>query len=283
MIEHCIVKPIVNLDQDQWLKQEDVSLDLAKTTCLQISLLQNHSYKNSVPNCHAPIIFSRRHVPIATRFIPIEVVLMIMQVGLNLSFDEVVSFIKARMGKVIDMNGCVGAITTFIVEPFVPHKQEFYLCLQTQRLGTDISFSPAGGVEIEENWDKVKKVTVPTMEEASGDVLSPLLQDVPMEQREKLISFIKGCFKVNKITSHYLQSHRPTLWFDLWDFLIKPLLTETFTIQWPLTRICATICLYWTVLMANMLYWVSSVVRQKIASTKWRALTEQSSGSSRFV
>ena len=53
------------------------------------------------------------------------------------------------------MGGCVGAITTFIVEPFVPHGQEFYLSIQSKRLGCDISFSEAGGVEIEENWDKV--------------------------------------------------------------------------------------------------------------------------------
>ena len=52
------------------------------------------------------------------------------QVGLNLDFAGVEAFIKARMGKVIDMNGCVGAINTFIVEPFVPHDQEYYLCMQ---------------------------------------------------------------------------------------------------------------------------------------------------------
>ncbi len=77
------------------------------------------------------------------------------QVGLNLDVSGVESFIKARMGKIIDMGGCVGPITTFIVEPFVPHAQEYYLCIQSKRLGSDISFSEAGGVEIEENWDKV--------------------------------------------------------------------------------------------------------------------------------
>lgn len=28
------------------------------------------------------------------------------------------------------MDGCVGSIDTFVVEPFVPHKQEYYLCIQ---------------------------------------------------------------------------------------------------------------------------------------------------------
>ena len=56
--------------------------------------------------------------------------------GLNLDFAGVEAFIKARMGKVIDMDGCVGAINTFIVEPFVPHDQEYYLCMQARALLT---------------------------------------------------------------------------------------------------------------------------------------------------
>ena len=62
---------------------------------------------------------------------------------------------RRQAAQVIDMSGCVGAITTFIVEPFQPHDQEFYLSIQSKRLGCIISFSEAGGVEIEENWDRV--------------------------------------------------------------------------------------------------------------------------------
>lgn len=56
------------------------------------------------------------------------------------------------------MGGCKGPITTFIVEPFVPHNEEFYLNIVSERLGCTISFSECGGIEIEENWDKVCKV-----------------------------------------------------------------------------------------------------------------------------
>jgi hypothetical protein len=41
------------------------------------------------------------------------------------------------------------------VEPFVPHDQEYYLSIVSDRLGCTISFSECGGIEIEENWDKV--------------------------------------------------------------------------------------------------------------------------------
>lgn len=53
------------------------------------------------------------------------------------------------------MGGCKGPITTFIVEPFIPHNEEFYLNVVSDRLGSSISFSECGGIEIEDNWDKV--------------------------------------------------------------------------------------------------------------------------------
>ncbi len=201
-------------------------------------------------------------------------------VGLNLDFPGVEAFIKARMGKVVDMDGCVGGINTFVVEPFVPHKQEYYLCIQvchdtsqpaialmkstrlalhvffvpeltgvvssqqftclqrqaahshsllvammetcwpaflqeqcalperfeeaealyrcvvqSNRLGNDISFSEAGGVEIEENWDKVKKITLAVEEEATNDSLAPLLSSLPLELRPDMETFIQACYE----------------------------------------------------------------------------------------
>ncbi|CAK0761088.1 ATP-citrate synthase alpha chain protein 2 [Coccomyxa viridis] len=117
-------------------------------------------------------------------------------VGLNLDFAGVESFIKARMGKVVDMDGCIGKIDTFVVEPFVPHKQEYYLSIQSNRLGNDISFSDAGGVEIEENWDSVKKVTLDTEQLADARALAPLLSTLPLELRPDMESFIQACYEV---------------------------------------------------------------------------------------
>ncbi|KAL2543211.1 ATP-citrate synthase alpha chain protein 2 [Abeliophyllum distichum] len=83
-------------------------------------------------------------------------------VALNLDLAQVAAFVKERLGKEVEMGGCKGPITTFIVEPFVPHNEEFYLNIVSERLGCSISFSECGGIEIEENWDKVKTIFVPT-------------------------------------------------------------------------------------------------------------------------
>lgn len=53
-----------------------------------------------------------------------------------------------------------------------------------------------GGIEIEENWDRVKTVTVPTAGEADGDVLAPLLGSLPLELRPAIERFIQAAFMV---------------------------------------------------------------------------------------
>lgn len=55
----------------------------------------------------------------------------------------------------MEIEGCKGPITTFIVEPFIPHDQEYYLSISSERLGWTVNFSDSGGVEIDEKWDKV--------------------------------------------------------------------------------------------------------------------------------
>ena len=94
-------------------------------------------------------------------------------VALNLDLAEVDSFVKERLGKEVEMGGCKGPITTFIVEPFIPHNEEFYLNIVSERLGNSISFSECGGIEIEENWDKVKTVFMPTGVSLTSESMTP--------------------------------------------------------------------------------------------------------------
>ncbi|XP_039059912.1 ATP-citrate synthase alpha chain protein 2-like [Hibiscus syriacus] len=70
-------------------------------------------------------------------------------VSLNLDFAKVIAFVKERLGKEVEMGGCKGPVTTFIVEPFIPHNEEFYLNIVSERLGNNISLSDCGGIEIE--------------------------------------------------------------------------------------------------------------------------------------
>ncbi|KAF1881402.1 hypothetical protein Lal_00023438 [Lupinus albus] len=101
-------------------------------------------------------------------------------VALNLDLAQVASFVNERLGKEVEMGGCKGPITTFIVEPFIPHNEEFYLNIVSERLGNSISFSECGGIEIEENWDKVKTIFLPTGVSLTPQNIAPLLQPFPL-------------------------------------------------------------------------------------------------------
>lgn len=79
-------------------------------------------------------------------------------VCLNKDIDEIQSFIIEKMENEITMGNVKGKLTHFLIERFVPHKEEYYLSFLTERERNVINFSPAGGIEVEENWDKVVTV-----------------------------------------------------------------------------------------------------------------------------
>ncbi|KAI5679221.1 hypothetical protein M9H77_10171 [Catharanthus roseus] len=112
-------------------------------------------------------------------------------VALNLDLAEVASFVKERLGKEVEMGGCKGPITTFIVEPFAPHDEEFYLNIVSERLGCSISFSECGGIDIEENWDKVKTIFLPTGVSFTSEVCAPLVATLPLEIKNVIEEFIR--------------------------------------------------------------------------------------------
>ncbi|KAI4314353.1 hypothetical protein L6164_027271 [Bauhinia variegata] len=117
-------------------------------------------------------------------------------VALNLDLAQVASFVKERLGKEVEMGGCKGPITTFIVEPFIPHNEEFYLNIVSERLGDSVSFSQCGGIEIEENWDKVKTVFVPTGVPFTSETVAPLVATLPLEIKGEIEEFLKVIFSL---------------------------------------------------------------------------------------
>lgn len=48
-----------------------------------------------------------------------------------------------------------------MIEPFVPHSEEYYIAIKTEREFDVIFFSENGGIDVEENWDQVQSVNIP--------------------------------------------------------------------------------------------------------------------------
>ncbi len=106
---------------------------------------------------------------------------------LNADFETAKKWINERMHKMVRIGKSEGELTHFLVEPFVPHEREYYVAIKTEADGDRIYFSEEGGIEIEENWEKVKQFFVPilgSVDDANFSGVEPLIAD-----------FIKALYK----------------------------------------------------------------------------------------
>jgi ATP-citrate lyase beta-subunit len=67
------------------------------------------------------------------------------------------------MNKETTVGKTAGTLTHFLIEPFTPHTDEYYVAIKSARDGDTIYLSNRGGINVEENWDSVKETFVPVL------------------------------------------------------------------------------------------------------------------------
>jgi len=113
----------------------------------------------------------------------------------NASFAEVKKWIKDRMNKETTVGKVTGILTHFIIEPFVPHKGEFYIAIKSNRDGDMIYFSNHGGVDIESVWETVSEIQINVGEDVNNAPIEKQLpKDTPKEYKPMFTEFIKGLY-----------------------------------------------------------------------------------------
>jgi len=131
---------------------------------------------------------------------------------LNADLDAVKKWIKKRMGKEVTVGKTRGKLTHFLIEPFVPHDKEYYVAIRSNREGDTLFFSLEGGVEIEENWDKVSQLEVPILDNAESLDLGSLVPAGLGKERKKVMDFIRGLFRFyRELNFTYLEINPFTL------------------------------------------------------------------------
>ena len=117
----------------------------------------------------------------------------------NASFTEAKKWIKERMNKETKVGKVTDKLTHFIIEPYVPHKGEFYVAIKSDRLGDTIYFSNHGGVDIESVWNTVAEIHIDVDQNVDKiDIENKLPKDTPKDLRKIFATFIKGLFKFYK-------------------------------------------------------------------------------------
>lgn len=119
---------------------------------------------------------------------------------LDATIDAVKEFVTPRFTQELEVSGARGALTHWIVEPFVPHKEEYYLAITSEREADVIHFSTHGGMEVEENWDKglVKELAVPLGQSLDALHYATVLgiDTAPEAHQAKLKAFVTAIYKV---------------------------------------------------------------------------------------
>ncbi len=92
----------------------------------------------------------------------------------------------------------VGSITVsqVIVSEMVPHKEEYYAAVKATREGTEILVASCGGIEVESNWDRVKKLPVEVGQTPSPEALENLAKTAGFsgDTAKKVGEFCKKLF-----------------------------------------------------------------------------------------
>ncbi|MDX9965724.1 ATPase [Sulfuricurvum sp. IAE1] len=119
----------------------------------------------------------------------------------DVTLDDAAKWIDEKMSHDVTLlSGQHGRLTHFIVEPFTPHTQEQEYYISATTVGEDdvLYMSAEGGMEVEENWDKVVEVKIPiTMCDADMEhaVRANIPSDIPANNKEAFASFAIQFFK----------------------------------------------------------------------------------------
>ncbi len=104
----------------------------------------------------------------------------------DVTWEDAKEWIKQKMAEETEINGVKGHLTHFLVEPFVPHKpeEEYYVAITTGENEDIIYMSAFGGIDVEENWDKVVEVKIPIT--ASDEEIKKIIREnVPADIKDK--------------------------------------------------------------------------------------------------
>ena len=58
----------------------------------------------------------------------------------------------------------------------IPHKEEYYCAVKSTREGSEILVANCGGIEVESNWDRVKRLALDIGQQPSARALEKLGQ-----------------------------------------------------------------------------------------------------------
>ncbi|MFW9818979.1 MAG: ATP citrate lyase citrate-binding domain-containing protein [Candidatus Thorarchaeota archaeon] len=114
---------------------------------------------------------------------------------LDANCDDMRQFCLENLDRICEIGEVRGRLKRLLIEPFIPHKKEYYVSITSDRNNDFIHFSFEGGIFIEENWDKVTHIPIPIGIDINRFDLKSKLPDLG-DLEDFLIPFIKALYQI---------------------------------------------------------------------------------------
>lgn len=110
-------------------------------------------------------------------------------VGVKLTPEQVVTRVREKSSSEIMIKEKSGILTIFLVEYFVPHTDEYYIAIKTDRDHDTLMRSETGGIDVEDNRDSVKTIEISLWSDTDR------LRDIADDRVQKHISSLLHFFR----------------------------------------------------------------------------------------
>ena len=130
-------------------------------------------------------LVAKAHEALGSRF-----KLGLVKVGLDLAGAK--AAVKEMLGKQVESV----TIREVIVSEAIDHSDEYYAAAKSVREGVEVMVANCGGIEVEANWDKVKRILVDIGEVPTDAALAGLAKDAGFsgDTATKVAEFLKKLF-----------------------------------------------------------------------------------------
>lgn len=130
-------------------------------------------------------LVAKAHEALGSRF-----KLGLVKVGLDLAGTK--AAVKEMLGKQVESV----TIREVIVSEAIDHTDEYYASAKSTREGVEVMVANCGGIEVEANWDKIKRILVDIGEVPTDAALTGLVKDAGFsgDTAKKMAEFLKKLY-----------------------------------------------------------------------------------------
>jgi len=118
---------------------------------------------------------------------------------LNANWPQTKQWLTEHQQKQITIDKATDKLTHFLIEPYIPHTEEYYINITSQRDYDLIQFTTQGGFNIEDRWKSIQSIQIPILEstkQLSKNQIQTLIKNSSVEHFTTLTSFIQSLYTI---------------------------------------------------------------------------------------